>query len=128
MRICRNTACQHQGIKSRFVKCRRGLLNNSVNYLLGIGSRHVCAVDRLVLLCRRIEIIERAYEITVNATNTASIPYANSILESWYSKGYRTIEQIEEAEAQRKAQKVEGSFDTDDFFEAALQRSYGSKK
>ena len=102
-----------------------------VRSIFGIGSRALSAKEKKILerwsreFNFSFDMIERAYEITVNATNSASMPYANSILESWYSKGYRTLEDVEAAEAQRKAQKVEGSFDTDDFFEAALQRSYG---
>ena len=111
-------------------------LVSKVRSIFGIGTRALSAKEKKILerwsreFDFTFDVIERAYEITVNATNSASLPYANSILESWHSKGYRTIEDVDAAEAERKAQKVEGSFDTDDFFEAALQRSYGdgSKK
>ncbi len=80
-----------------------------------------------------IDIVRRAYEITVNATNEASLPYANSILESWNAEGLRTPEEIDRAIAARKTkkeaiadskEKKTGSFDTDEFFEAALRRSF----
>lgn len=111
-------------------------LVSKVRSIFGIGTRALSAKEKKILerwsreFDFTFDVIERAYEITVNATNSASLPYANSILESWHSKGYRTLEDVDAAEAERKAQKVEGSFDTDDFFEAALQRSYGdgSKK
>lgn len=75
------------------------------------------------------KIISKAYEITVNSTNEPSVPYANAILERWYSEGIRTLEEIElseakRAEERRSSEKSDGSFDTDDFFESALQRSY----
>lgn len=78
-------------------------------------------------------LIEKAYEITVENTGGASIPYCNAVLEKWYQSGYTTLEQVTEAIAQYRhdrdgAQDKKGSFETDDFFEAALRRSYGEEK
>lgn len=79
------------------------------------------------------DIIEHAYEATVNGTFTPSIPYMGKILENWYNAGYTTLEEIKNAEleyrrsknTQNEPEKNEAdSFDTDDFFEAALRRSY----
>ena len=76
-----------------------------------------------------IDIVTRAYEITVNATGEASLPYANAILERWDSEGLRNIEEIDlSIEKKKNETKGEsGSFDTDDFFEAALKRSLENK-
>lgn len=86
-----------------------------------------------------IEIVRRAYELTVAATGDASLPYANSILERWNSEGLKTAEEIDsaiarESEARAKQKGAKGkaqesgtlgnSFDTDDYFEAALKRSF----
>ncbi len=77
-----------------------------------------------------IEIITRAYEITVANTNEASLPYTHAILERWNTEGLMTLEDVERSIEERRAQKqasgetADGSFDTDDFFEAALKRSY----
>lgn len=87
-----------------------------------------------------IEIVRRAYELTVQATGDASLPYANSILERWNSEGLKTAEEIDAAIAadaeKRSGQKgrkstgktgdtvLGNSFDTDDYFEAALKRSF----
>ena len=46
------------------------------------------------------ELIEKAYEITVENTGGASIPYCNAVLEKWYQSGYTTLEQVTEAIAQ----------------------------
>jgi DnaD/phage-associated family protein len=72
-------------------------------------------------------VLQKAYEITVDTINKPSIPYANTILERWYSEGYRTLEDVEKAIAEYRRKKDEGksSFDVDDFFEAALKRTYG---
>lgn len=80
-----------------------------------------------------IDVIGKAYEITVNATGNASLPYANAILETWDTAGLRTADDVDAYIAAKNA--VQGksggvpegtSFNTDEFFEAALRRSYGA--
>ncbi len=78
------------------------------------------------------ELIEKAYEITVENTGGVSIPYCNAVLEKWYQSGYTTLEQVNGAITQYRhdkdgAKDQKGSFETDDFFEAALRRSYGEE-
>ena len=77
------------------------------------------------------DVVSKAYEITVNTTNEPSVPYANAIIERWYSEGMKNLEDVEKAEVKRqeerkRSESTDGSFDTDDFFESALQRSYGA--
>ena len=57
--------------------------------------------------------------------------YANAVMENWYKSGLTTLEAVDESLDARKAEKKSAdaknpvsSFDTDDFFEAALKRSY----
>ncbi len=75
------------------------------------------------------EVIKLAYEITVDKIQEPSLNYANAILESWNSKGLRTEDEVKaqiDAEAEAKGEPAAGkSFDSTDFFEAALRRSYG---
>ena len=78
-----------------------------------------------------VEIVRMAYEKTVAATNEPSVPYTNAILERWHAEGLKTAEEIrfylEEQESKKNGADKSGlgnSFDTDDFFEAALRRSY----
>jgi len=77
-----------------------------------------------------LEIIQKAYEITVDTIQDPSIKYTNAILESWYTKDLKTVEQIDSFLLEEKKQKAKGSdkksFDSEDFFTAALERSYGS--
>ena len=79
-----------------------------------------------------INIVRMAYEITVNATGEASVAYTNAILEKWNANAWKTVAEIE-AGMTAEREKREGaagkkelgnSFDTDDFFEAALQRGF----
>lgn len=72
------------------------------------------------------EIIELAYDITVDAQHEYNPAYMNGILERWFASGITTLE---EAEATRSRSESKGdfassSFNTNDFFEAALRRSF----
>lgn len=74
-----------------------------------------------------IDVIEKAYEITVENTGTASMPYCNAVLQDWHEKGYETSEQIDAAlelykQDKEEAKDKKGSFETDDFFEAAIRK------
>lgn len=106
-----------------------------VRTLFGMKSRALTAKEKKMLndWCDYgygIEIVRRAYDITVSATNTPSPAYANAILARWNSEGLRTAQEIdarleEEATAKGSGETSLGnSFDTDDFFEAALKRSF----
>ena len=75
------------------------------------------------------EVIRLAYDITVDAIHEPAPAYANIILEGWYALGLTTTEAIAAAEDEKKqkkkATKPDGnSFDTDEFFEAALRRTF----
>ncbi len=74
------------------------------------------------------DMIAKAYEVTVTRTGKASMDYANAVLENWFAAGYKTPEEVDAAEDTRKKnaeKRPDGSsFDTDEFFEAALRRSY----
>ena len=75
-----------------------------------------------------IEVITLAYEITVDTVKEPSLNYANAILERWNADGLKTEEEVKariEAESAAKGEPIGGkSFDSTDFFEAALRRSY----
>lgn len=77
-----------------------------------------------------IAIIEKAYDITVAATNKPSIHYAHAILEKWYAEGIRTQEDVDALLQKREAEKAEdgSSFNVNEFFNAALSRSYSDKE
>ena len=75
------------------------------------------------------EIIRLAYDITVDATHEPAPAYANSILEGWHASGLTTAEAIVAAENEKKhknkgAKSDGNSFDTDEFFQAALRRTF----
>ncbi len=87
------------------------------------------------------EIIEMAFNITVDKKGKPDKPYMNSILFNWNRDGLRTPEAIEAADAAFRAAReldraakgnppqknapTSSSFETDDFFSAAVRRSLG---
>lgn len=79
------------------------------------------------------DIITRAFEVTVDAKGSPNLKYMDAVLANWNRDGLRTIEAIEAAEERFQASKKgkkpeggdEGSFNTDDFFAAAVRRSLG---
>ena len=113
----------------------RHTLEGEVRTMFGLSSRALTAKEKKMLDAwisygYGAEIVRRAYEITVSATNTPSIPYANAILSRWNEEGYRTEAEIDAHIAEEEARKnapadttLGNSFDTEDFLDAALQRS-----
>ena len=109
-----------------------------VRALFGMKSRALTSKESKMLSAwlsfgYDINIVRRAYEITVNATGEPSVAYTNAILEKWNANGWKTEAEIE-AGMNAEREKREGvannkkelgnSFDTDDFFEAALERGF----
>ena len=63
-----------------------------------------------------------AYDLTIDKTGKPSLAYCAKIVENWLCNGIRTAKDAKTVENTRV--DGESSFDTNDFFEAALQRSY----
>ncbi len=83
------------------------------------------------------ELIEYAYDITVDATGKPALDYMSKILSGWHENGITTLEQAEKSSDEyKKSDKYQtkfrekaqespvSSFNTDEFFEKALQKSY----
>jgi DNA replication protein DnaD len=80
-----------------------------------------------------MEMITLAFEAGADATGDVSVAYVNSILDRWNAQGIRTPDAVradkDARDAKRgikgKAEQNAGSFDTDDFFDAAMRKSLG---
>ncbi len=115
-------------------------VEGKIRKIFGIGRRALTSKENVIIKNLTDiwkfddDIIEHAYECTINSTANPSILYAGKILENWYNAGYNTLDKIKAAEFEfRKTKNINDtpsgdnsgdSFDTDDFFEAALKRSY----
>ncbi|MBR6604171.1 MAG: DnaD domain protein [Clostridia bacterium] len=112
-------------------------VENKVRTAFGINSRALTKKEKTLIekwlseYHFGFDMIEKAYELTVDSTGKASLPYAGAILDRWYSEGIKSVEDAEKNISEHKkkasetAEEHKGSFDTDEFFEAALRRSYG---
>ena len=103
-----------------------------IRRLFGVGERAFTTKEKKFIsawindMSYSIEIIEKAYEVTADATGKGSFAYANSVLERWFASGYRTLTEIEDSYKSGDGKAPhDGSFDTDSFFEAAVKRSLG---
>ncbi len=104
-----------------------------IKKLYGVGSRALTTSEKNMFekwtqkLGYGIDVITRAYEITVDNTKEPAPKYTNAIIEKWYAEGLRSLEDIEKYEQARKSKADDGgvvkSYDVDDFFEAAFKRS-----
>lgn len=80
-----------------------------------------------------VDIIRAAYDITVNSIQKPVPKYTDKIIEKWYSEGLRTFADIENYENKKKesaqsTQEAQKSYEIDDFFDAALKRSFKDLK
>lgn len=104
--------------------------DGALRKMFGIGTRELTKKENEIFtlwVCDRkhsIELIKTAFDLTVQKTGKASVPYCNTILEDWFANGIKTPEAAKDAASGKKtADKVRGSFETDDFFGDALNRS-----
>lgn len=108
---------------------------SKIRKIFGVGERALTAREKKEISAWvndfgfDMDIIGKAYEVTVDATGKSSMHYANSVMERWHSDGYTSVEQINASYEEKSKEKVSadgGSFDTDEFFEAAVRRSLGT--
>lgn len=102
--------------------------------LIGASSRALTAKEKKFFTCWAEEwsmpydVIERAFEITVDKCGGVKLPYMNKILENWNGEGIHTLEAVDESLEAYKNEKNAAaqsgsSAETNEFFEAALERS-----
>lgn len=118
-----------------YAREEKAQIETKIKNIFGLGSRKLTSkeqkqVDTWVNTYKYdLDVIEKAYEITVGATNKPSIHYANAILEKWFAEGIKNIDDVNALLLSREQEKATDnkSFDVDDFFAAALKRSYSEE-
>ncbi len=107
--------------------------------LFGIGSRALTTKEKRMFsdwvhtYHFGMDMITKAFEIGMDSSPDASVAYIDSILKRWHAEGIRTLADVEADQAAhegkkakgKKAEEPSGSFDTDDFFDAAMRKSLG---
>ncbi len=114
----------------------RAQIESKIKNVFGIGSRKFTTKEQKQVNLWfneykfALDVIERAYDITVSATNKPSIHYAHAILEKWYAEGIRTATDVDELLQKRENEKAQegSSFNVNEFFNAALSRSYSDEE
>lgn len=130
--------------KKRRAETREGELRR----LLGIGERALTSKEEAAFIrwCEEYNydsaVIRLAYEEMVNANGKASVAYMDKIITRWNTAGCKTAADVNALTEKEKTEKTAKktaksagaaekedmrSFDPDDFFSHALDRSYGKK-
>ncbi len=116
---------------------RSGEVIEQIKGLYGIRDRALTSTEKRLFaawtekLAFDIDVIRLAYDITVDNTQKPLPKYTNSILERWYADGLRDADEVKKylaRQGEEKGNTVKKSYDADEFFEAALQRSYEELK
>ena len=118
---------------------------NVIRRLLDLGNRMLTEGETAAFTKWRVEygyryeIIYHAYQITLENCREYKLAYMDAILTKWHAQKLTTIEAVKAYEKgfkedkQRKrsaatppnAPRGDGSFETEDFFTAAVKRSFG---
>ncbi len=103
-------------------------LEYKVRKLFGVGGREFTAREKGIFDAwanakLSFELIKMAYEISIDNGKGANWNYTNKILENWLASGVKTVEDAQKLVESHKSKLSMSSFNTDDFFEAALKRS-----
>jgi len=98
-----------------------------VRSLCGLGDRKLTAKEKTFLdkwlneFKMSYDMVEAAYEKTVNTIGKASLSYMNTILQSWFDNNIKCLADIKEERTDE-----DKSYDLDDFFKAAVSKTRGA--
>ncbi len=133
-----------EALQSHIKECERRNSNKyRLSRLFGIGDRAFTKKEKAFFEKwlneweMTFELIEAAYEINIDNTGKISYEYISKILSDWHGSGITTVEQAEKASedfknsrktkssfTEKPAENNGESFNTEEFFEKALKRSY----
>jgi len=91
-------------LRGEFQRARRAL---------GIGDRTVAPSERAFLeswlqMGLSVELIERAYDVTVSNTGKLAWKYMDTVLRSWHDRGVQTPEDVDRADKKRRETRAAG--------------------
>lgn len=103
-------------------------VEGEIRKMFGINERVLTAKEKKLItewvndFGYSTDVIRKAYEMTVDAISKPSFPYAHAIMLRWHQNGFNDLAAIEASKEEEMPK--DGSFDTVDFFESALKRSF----
>ncbi|GEM_PF-1392964 len=106
-----------------------------VRALFGLKSRALSAKEKKMVTAwtdeygYEMDVVKRAYDVTVDAIGSPALPYANAVLDRWFRAGLKTLAEVENDVKTHSAQGngAGSTYETDDAFAEALKRSYGAE-
>jgi len=116
---------------------RAGEVVSQIKGLYGIGDRALTSTEKRLFaawtetFAYDIDVIRMAYDITVDNTQKPVPKYTNGILERWHAEGLRTADDVRKYMDRQTGDRLGGvgkSYDAEEFFNAALQRSFEDVK
>ncbi len=111
---------------------RRDMINSNIGKLrklFGMGDRALTSKEQKLFDCWfgewnfSFDMVQLAFEKTVDNTGKISTTYMNGILKRWNESGYETRDDVKNGDSSRTA-GTESSFVVDEFIEAALNRGF----
>ena len=112
-----------------------------IKQIFGFGSRSLTKTEQTLFekwiqtYRYDLDIIKLAYDMMIDAIQKPVPKYADKIIEKWHCEGLRTLSDIEAYEGKKKESSQNASnndpqksYDVDDFFAAAMQRSFKDLK
>lgn len=113
--------------------------SNEVRHIFNAGFREWTYREKHIVegwydLYGNLSIIRKAYDITIKATGKPIVAYADSVLRRWFNAGLETLDEIELSykigveQVIKQRQQGNGSFDTDDFFDAAIRKTFRDRE
>ncbi len=132
-------AIQADGITSYdelegYVKSKRTVNTKAARFrkLCGIGNRELTAKERSYTerwfgeMKYSFDVVKRAYEITIDRIGELKLPYMSKIIEQWYAKGVRTLDDAEKLDKKHAEAKTaeNGDEDMEKFFSAARKKGF----
>ncbi len=117
-----------------YIKAKRTANSKATRFrkLCGIGNRELTSKERSYTdrwfgeMKLSFDLVKKAYELTIDRIGELKLPYMSKIIEQWYAKGVRTVEDAEKADAKHKEEKaVENSdYDIEKYFAAAAKKGF----
>ena len=130
--LCDKGITQYAAVEKHFAQIKEyKSFEGKIKTLCGFGARALTKKEAQIVGKWKnaqnvsFELIEAAYEKTIAAIKEPSLAYMEKIIDGWKASGFETPEQV--AAADQPGRPTDKSFDTDDFFRAAVSKTRGKK-
>ena len=120
-----------------YIKSKRTVNSKTARLrkLCGIGNRELTSKERGYTdrwfgeMKLSFDLVKRAYELTIDRIGELKFPYMSKIIEQWYAKGVRTVDDAEKLDVKHKEEKAaeNSEYDIEKYFTAAAKKGFIKK-